>query len=321
MRNDDGPGSAKHPLRDVGGSRLEAMACFVAVAAKLSFVEAAHEIDVSPSAVSRRIARFEERLGVRLFNRTTRQVSLTEAGALFRDRCQDVLWRVDDAEAVVSTLGADPRGTLRLSAPGTFGPAQIAPLLSEFRALYPKIRLEFTFTDRIVDLLEEGLDAAIRIGALDSSRLIARRLAPNRRLLCASPAYLDRRGVPESPHDLCRHDCLHFSRLATGEKWQFERDGDRISVSVNVVILADNAEVLKRAAVDEAGIAYLSTFVAGDDLRAKRLVSVLHEWRVVPETAIWIVYPHARFLPLKVRVLVDFLVDRLAGSPSWDRDV
>lgn len=294
------------------GPSFEAVLAFAAVARRLSFRAAAADLVVDATVLSRRVARLESRLGVRLLQRTTRKVTLTEAGAMYLRRCEDILARLEDAEAEVSRHATGPTGTLRVAVPNVFGQRHIAPLIPEFMSLYPSLRIELTFDDRMTDLLDERCDAAVRIGALEvGGDLRVRRLAPIRRLLCASPAYIDRYGEPEQPRELARHRILHFSPLQSGEKWRLHGPGGSMDVALSPVLKADNVEVLRLAALAGQGIALLASFVASEDLAAGRLVAVMQEWSPA-ESAAFIVYPNAPFVPQKVRVLTDFLVTKLA---------
>ncbi|WP_217446160.1 LysR family transcriptional regulator [Myxococcus llanfairpwllgwyngyllgogerychwyrndrobwllllantysiliogogogochensis] len=299
-------------LRD----RLEDMLGFSAVAKALSFADAARELRVSASTLSRRVARLEAALGTALLRRTTRHVSLTEAGALYLERCTDVLHRVEEAEALVSGLGGDPKGRLRVALPNLFGQLHVAPLIPDFMRRYPRIELELTFQDRYVDLVEEGVDVAIRIGALPDSSLVARRLATVRRLLVASPRYLRGRKPPARPQDLSAHPCLQFSHFADGETWTFSRGAERATVRVRPALRADNAEALRLAALGGCGVSALATFLVGEDVRAGRLVRVLEDWSI-PEVGVFAVHPPGRLVASKARAFVAFVAERLAGEP-WD---
>ena len=302
-------------------SRFEAIAKFTTVAQRLSFTAAAQDLGIDASVLSRRIAALEARLGVRLLQRTTRRVSLTEAGAEFLARMQDLLGRMDEAEAVVSRHAAEPTGRLRVALPNLFGQRHIAPLIPAFTARHPKLRIELTFSDRIEDLLDARIDCAIRIGALEyGGDLIARTLAPNRRLLVASPAYLKSVKTPAHPQELTEHRLLHFQPMMGGRSWRLRRDAETFELPVDPWIAADNAEALRIAAVAGQGIAMLATFVVGDDLREGHLVPVLADWRPA-KGLVSIVYPNAPFLPLRVRTFIDFLVNALRGEPPWERNL
>ena len=289
------------------------------MAQKLSFVEAADGLQIDPSALSRRIRRLEKQLGVRLFNRNTRRVALTEAGILYLSHCQEVLAKLDEADAIVSRLSAEPRGLLRVTLPVSFGQRHIAPILPEFLHRYPAVDLDLSFSDQFVDVLEESIDVAIRIGQLQDSQLIVRKLAPNRRVLCASPAYLQQYGSPQTPKELEQHSCLHFSRLAPGDIWHFSRQNQRIAVPIKGKLRADNGEALYQAVLGGCGIALLATFIVGDALRSGLLKTVLDDWKS-PATDIFAVLGVGRYVPSKTQVFVDFLVERFRGTPDWDAD-
>ena len=281
-------------------------------------MDAARELGISASALSRRIARLEDALGTALLRRTTRQVSLTEAGTLYLERCTDVLTRVEDAEALVSGLADEPRGRLRVALPNLFGQLQVAPLLPEFLRRYPRIGLELSFMDRYVDLVQERYDVAIRIGALADSSLVVRRLATNHRILCAAPAYLRGRRPLTKPEDLAQHACLYFSLLSEGQVWNLHRGEEQVQARGRPVLVADNAEALRLAAVGGCGVTVLATFLIAEDLRAGRLVRVLEGWSV-PDTGIFAVHPPGRLVPSKVKAFVSFLAERYAGIPPWER--
>lgn len=297
--------------------RFESLRSFVTVAQRLSFVEAADALQIDPSALSRRIKRLEEKLGVRLFNRNTRRVALTEAGTLYLKQCQDILARLDEADATISNLSTEPRGLLSVSLPVTFGQRHIAPALPEFFARYPHINLDLSFTDRFVDVFEENIDIAIRIGNLKDSQLIVRRLAPNHRVLCASSEYLNRYGHPKKPEDLKNYSCLHFSMAATGNTWHLSRKEKQVVVPIKSRIRADNAEALYQAVLGGCGITILATFIVGEDLKCGRLQTVLPEW-TIPETNIFAVLAAGRYIPSKTQVFVDFFANRFRGVPYWD---
>lgn len=301
------------------GPDLDTMRGFVAVARRLSFRIAADELAIDPTVLSRKITRLEARLGVRLLQRTTRKVTLTEAGAVYFQRCDDLLSRMADAEAEVSRYASGPTGTLRLGLPNLFGQHHIAPLIPEFMARYPDLRIELSFSDRMVDLVDLQMDAAVRIGILDAvGDMRVRKLAPNRRLICASPGYLQHHGEPQEPADLSSHRILHFSPLLEGNTWRLLRGRREIEVPINPVLASDNVEALRLAAVAGQGIAVLATFVAGADLATGRLIPILPEWHP-PETTISLVYPNAPFTPQKVRALSAFLAEKFAGNPPWER--
>lgn len=301
---------------------LAEMEAFVRVVHAGSFSAAARASGLTPSAVSKQISRLEARLGARLFNRTTRRLGLTEVGAAFHERAQRILSEVEEAERAVSHASAAPRGTLRLNVPVVFGRLHVAPLLPEFLGLYPEVRIDITFNDRFVDLLEEGVDVAIRIGDLGDSSLIARRLAPNRRVVCGAPAYFERNGYPEHPADLSRHNCLVYTYLASRNDWRFvcankPRSEAQDVVQVSGNFEANNAEAIHGALRSGLGLGLLPLWLVGEDLRAGRLVQALPGYHAV-DSAVYAVYPPGRHLSPKVRCFIDFLAARLRIGSGGD---
>lgn len=297
--------------------RLDAMEIFAEVVEAEGFSAAARSLGVSKSSVSKQVGRLEDRLGVRLLNRTTRSLSLTEAGATFYAACRRVLDEAETAERAVSDLSAAPRGLLKLNAPMSFGFLHLARAIPEFHARFPQITLEASMNDRFVDLIEEGYDLALRIGALADSSLIARRVATSRVAICASPDYLARRGSPARPEDLAGHDCLLYANAPQPREWSLFGPGGLRAQRVDGPLLANNGDVLCAATLGGMGIARLPTFIVGEHLRAGRLKAVLCDFPA-PEQGIHAVYPHNRNLSVKVRVLVDFLVERFGPEPYWD---
>jgi len=292
------------------GDRIAQINAFVEVGRRLSFVRAAEQLGLHVSAVSRAIAALETRLGVRLLQRTTRQVGLTEAGRAHLVRCEALLAELQDAESVASALGGSLRGSLRVSAPSGLGLTHITPLIAEFLALHPLLLLDLHLSNRNVDLVEEGFDLAIRVGALRDSRLIARRLGESRRVLAASPAYLDRRGEPRRPADLAAHACLVLDIGTLPERWLLQQRGARAEVRANTQLRSNNALALLDACRADAGIALLPHFVVTADFAQGRLRQVLPRWSG-GEQGIFAIYPGNRFIPAKVRAFVDFVEQRL----------
>ncbi|RKQ70043.1 LysR family transcriptional regulator [Oceanibaculum indicum] len=299
---------------------LNAMLVFARVVEEGGFSAAAEKLTLSKSAVSKQVAKLEDQLGVRLLNRTTRRISLTEAGELFFVRAQEVVAAAEAAEQAATSLQDAPRGTLRLNAPVSFGRQHLAPALPDFLYVNPDVTIDMTLTDRFVDLVKEGYDMAIRIGALPDSTLIQRRLADARMLTVASPDYLTRRGVPQTPLDLQRHDCLCYAYQATGDEWRFSGPEGIIRVRVAGQLRANNGDVLMEAAIAGLGIIVLPSFLAGDAVRGGQLTPILRDYKL-SEGAIHAVYPHARHVSAKVRAFTDFLAKRFGGKPYWDRDL
>ncbi len=296
--------------------RFSSMAIFAAVVEARSFSGAARDLDVSKSAVSKHVSRLEERLGMRLLNRTTRQLSLTEAGATFYDYCARILEEAEEAEAAVTRLRSEPRGKLRMNVPMSFGILHVAPAIPDFIARYPGITVDMVLDDGFVDLVEEGYDVAIRIGHMADSSLIVRRLARIRLVLCAAPSYLSRRGRPDTPDDLMAHDCLEY-RQGAPANWVLDGPEGRYTVKVSGPVCANNGDVLRIMAVAGAGILLSPTFIVGSDISEGRLEVVLGDY-VPPVGEINAVYPHRRHLSPKVRAFVDFMVERLGPAPYWD---
>lgn len=293
---------------------------FVAVAVRGGFGQAAESLDTTASVVSRRVQALENRLGIRLLQRSTRRVSLTEAGARYLERCQRWLEELQAADAELHELASAVRGCLRVSVPANFGRLHVIPAMPELLARYPELDLDLDFSDRYVDLVNEGFDVAIRVGRLEDSSLQARLLAPNRRLLVASPGYLENRGQPGSPGELARHSCLHFGYYRDGASWRMEKDGRSEEVAVRGRVRANYAEALLAAALDHQGILLSASFLVAPYLRDGRLLPVLPDWSI-PESGIYAVYPASRLLAPKVRAFIDFFAARFGqGLPYWDSD-
>jgi DNA-binding transcriptional LysR family regulator len=295
---------------------LNAMEVFVRVVQSGSFSEAARALSLTPSAVSKQVSRLEDRLGARLINRTTRRLGLTEEGTAFFDRAQRILADVSEAEQAVTHLHGAPRGTLKLNAPVVFGRMHIAPLIPTFLQQHREVRIDFTVNDRFVDLLEEGLDLVIRIGELKDSSLIARRLATNRRVVVASPEYLERHGRPERPRDLAAHNCIVYLYRSTKNLWPFDGPEGPESVEVRGDIEANNAEVILELVRSGQGIALLPTWLVAQCLRQGHLQQVLKGYAAA-DSQIYAVYPPGRHLSPKVRAFVDHLVQHFKTSPLW----
>ncbi len=298
--------------------RLGNLEAFVRVVATGSFSEAARRLRTSKSLVSRQIAALEAELGARLFHRTTRSLSLTEEGRSYHDQVVRILAELEEADRSISQLRATPRGRLRVNAPMSFGFLHLAPAVPDFLARHSEVELDVTMNDRYVDLVEEGFDVAIRLGRLADSSLVARRLAPMRRVVCASPYYLECHGTPATPEDLREHACLAYSLNTLVDEWRFvDAAGRPFSVEIKGPLRANNGDILRTAAIRDLGIASLPSFIIGNDLRVGALVSILEPF-VVQDAGVYAVYPHSRHLSPKVRAFVDFLVERFGPVPYWD---
>jgi DNA-binding transcriptional LysR family regulator len=297
---------------------LSAMVVFARVVEEESFSSAARRLGVSKATVSKEVARLEDHLGVRLLNRTTRRLSLTDVGQAFYERCARIVEEAEEAERAVTTWQSAPRGLLRVSAPVSFGRTWVAPHLPRFLAKYPDLKLELSLNDRFVDLIEEGFDVAIRIARLPDSSLIARRLSPSNRAIYAAPAYLKQHGTPAHPRDLTRHNCLTYSLQATGDAWRLDGPGGEVSVRVDGSFRANNGEALVEAACAGLGIVMCPDFLAGDSVASGKLVRILPEWS--DHTAsVYAVHPHVKHVPIKVRVFVDFLASQCQEATAAAR--
>ena len=300
-------------------NRLSVIESFVKVAELHSFSQAAARLNTSKSVVSRHVAALEAQLGLRLFHRTTRSLTLTEAGRGYFERVSQILLDLQDADQAVSHLQMTPRGRLKVSAPMSFGFLHLAPALADFLGEYPELEVDVTMSDRFVDLVEEGFDLGVRIGALADSSLIAKRIAPIRRVICASPRYLAAHGPPEVPQDLRAHQCLcNSNQPGGGHEWRFTMpDGKSATVQVKGRLALNNGDALRVAALNDLGLVDIPTFIVGGDLKAGTLVSVL-DAHVPQSLALHAVYSHARHLSPKVRAFIDFLASRFGPRPYWD---
>ncbi len=290
--------------------RFIEMQTFCAVVDAGSFVKAADVLDMSKTAASRYVGNLEERLGVRLLQRTTRRLSLTDEGQVFHARCKEVLAGLDEAEVEITSRSSSASGLLRVNVPVTFGLRNLTPLWGEFHALQPQVRLDVTLSDRVVDLVEEGYDLAIRIAALPSSTLICKRLATTRIVLCASPEYLLAHGTPQYPDDLTRHAIISYSYLSTRDEWHFEGPQGRISVKTTPWMHTNSGDTCRAMALAHQGIILQPTFLIGDDLATGRLVELMPDYRSA-ELGIYAVYPSRKYVAPKVRALIDFLAERM----------
>ncbi|QWP76897.1 LysR family transcriptional regulator [Lysobacter sp. K5869] len=301
----------------IGGlySELEA---FEAILRHGSFTAAARQLEVTPGAITRRLSALEARLGAKLLNRSTRRLSLTEEGRDYYAEVAPALAQILAAGERARDRAAQPRGELRVSLPMNFGRMYVMPRLGEFLDRHPGIALDVQFDDRYVDLIGEGFDCAIRIGALADSRLVARRIAQTRRILVAAPAYLARRGAPAAPEQLAEHDCLHYTLFRDHPTWEFHGRGDPLRIPVRGRLRANYGVPLVDAALRGDGILQTATFAVAEELAAGRLVEVLPDWCLLP-IGIHAVYPGREYRPRKVEAFVAF-VEEIIGAPAvWDR--
>jgi DNA-binding transcriptional LysR family regulator len=290
---------------------LSVLQTFVDVVKQGSFAAVARERNVDPSSVSRAIAGLEAELGIRLLQRTTRQLSPTEAGTAYFQRIEPLVEEMQQAIDVAADISGQPQGTLRITASVSFGLQRVVPLLPDFRALYPDLTVDLVLTDANVDLFAERIDLAIRLGLLADSTLIAQQLMKTRYFVCASPQYLTQSGHPNSPNEIDRHNCLLFPLTGFRSKWRFKHpDRSETEVFVRGHTIISNAIALQQCAMAGMGLALLPNWLVGDDLRDGRLVDVFPSYEVTATefgTAAWLVYPSRAYVPLKVRVFIDFL--------------
>lgn len=292
---------------------LFSMKVFAAVVEAGSFSGASNRLDLSRAMASKYVISLEDHLGTRLLNRTTRRLSLTESGSAYYERCVQIISDVQDAEQVAGQLTSTPRGTIKISMPLAYGLHRMGPLIADYVHLYPEVKLDISLSDRRVDLVDEGFDLAIRIGTLPESGLIARQLAVDRMVVCASPAYLLQHGIPAAPAELARHSCLGYAYTSSGDEWRFRNARAEDVVPIAGSIKANNGDMLRLAALSGVGIIFQPLFIVQEDLDAGRLVQILGAYPSI-DLGIHAVYPSRKHLSAKVRTFVDFLVRRLSAK-------
>lgn len=298
--------------------RFNSMTIFVAVVKNEGFTPAAEKIGLSRAQVSKSVMQLEAHLGTRLLNRTTRRVSLTDTGRIYYERCKAILHDVEEIENIAGDQNSRPHGRLSLSAPTSFGILHLQDALPQYLKKYPEIQLSLSLADRFIDVVAEGFDLVIRIAELEDSSLVARKIAPCNRVLCASPDYLKQQGKPKVPQDLANHHCLIYSNELKPDTWVLHGPNGTESIKVNGPVCADNGDILKAAAVSGLGITLLPTFIVGPELLAGRLEQVLPDYHP-PEISIYAVFPSRRYLSAKVRTFIDFLSAFYGDNPSWDQ--
>lgn len=300
--------------------RFEDLQAFVAVVEAGSFTAAADRLGIAKSAISRRVSALEERLGVQLLRRTTRRLNVTDTGQSFYEHSARILADLEEAESAVAQEHGELRGTLRVALPLSFGIRHMCEPIAGFNRRHPRVTFDLDLNDRRIDLLQEGVDLAVRIGRLADSSLIARRLFDARTIVCASEKYLEQHGAPQTPYDLRTHDCLVYGNLAEPSVWSWtEKNGSRQRVEVNVAMSATSGDFLCGAAIEGLGVVLQPTFIAGAAINNGDLVPILtdYEWPVTPAYA---VYPPTRHLSYRVREFIDYLADYFSGTPQWDED-
>jgi DNA-binding transcriptional LysR family regulator len=287
-----------------------AMKLYVAVVDSGSFAAAADKLAISRAMASKQIQKLEEHLDTRLLNRTTRSLSLTETGRAFYERSAQIVADVEEAEQIAGQMTRRPRGVLRVTIPLSYGQHRLAAILGDYTQAYPQVQLDISLSDRKVDLIEEGLDLAIRIGALPQSDLIARKIGAVRSVVCAAPSYLARRGTPATPADLAQHACLGYTLSGSPTDWRLAGPEGTLSIPIAGPLKADNGDIIRLAALGGAGIAFQPEFIVGADLASGRLVRVLPGWQSA-EMGVYAVYPSRKHLSAKVRTFVDFVAAAL----------
>ena len=297
---------------------ITGMRVFTRVVEAGSFSAAGRQLGMTPSSVSRRIGELEDALGARLFHRTTRKLSLTEAGGLYYGRAAKILVAVDEARLAVSQAGDAPSGILRVAVPASVGRDHIASALPVFQARFPAVQIVLSVSDRMVDLIEDGSDMAVRVGAQRDSSLIARKIGAARRMVCAAPAYLDAAGEPHAPADLADHNCLTFREHPGRNVWRFRGSEGRTEVRVAGSLFANSGDVLCAAAAAGLGVILVPEWLVGTEIGRGRLRELLPGYHAIPDASpLYAVYPHQRHLPPKVRAFIDFLSDRFAAPYAW----
>jgi DNA-binding transcriptional LysR family regulator len=299
--------------------RFESMRIFAKVVEASSFTTASAGLGLSTSMVSQHVKQLEERLGGRLLNRTTRRMSLTEVGRAYYDRCKRLLSDLEEAESAVGQMQGTPRGELRVNATPVFGVLHLAPALADFATRFPSISVEVMLSDRIVDLVDEGFDLAVRVEPLPDSSLATRQIASCRMVICGAPAYFKKHGPPRTPADLANHNCLTFTGASYMRAWHLvSSKAEALDVSPKGNLRSNNAAVLLWAALEGQGLVAMPDYMVGDALTSGTLLTVLDDY-APPPLAIRAVYPHSRHLSAKVRTFVDFLAARFGREPPWER--
>ena len=298
--------------------RLNGMRVFAQVVEAKSFSAAADKLGMSKSLASRHVSALERALSVKLLNRSTRKLSLTEGGALFYEHCARIVQEAELAEQRLAQTQLEPAGLVRMTATPAFAVRHVLPALTEFYKKYPKIRVKLSCSNRVLDLGDEGFDLGIRVSFSPDPNLVARKLTVNRSVLCASPAYLKRHGTPRRVEDLRKHECVLFPPLTPKGVWTLRRDRKKYSVPVAGVFETDEMDAVRAAVTAGLGIGILPIYMVGDALRQGKLVPLLRQFQVVPESAIYLVYLPNRTLSSRMRVLIDFLVERFGPTPSWE---
>lgn len=294
--------------------KFASMKAFTQVVQSGGFAAAARKMGLSRSTVNKLVINLENELNVQLLQRSTRQVNPTPTGLAFYERCLNILGEIEAAEVAVSELQTEPKGTLKINAPMSFGTLYLGKAIAKFSAQYPELQVQLTLDDRFIDPIAEGYDVTIRIAPPETSpSLICQEIAPAPRVLCASPDYLAKHGVPKAPHELAKHSCLHYGQIVTGNQWQLNHDDQEYQITVKGVLCSNNGEVLKDSAIEGLGIALLPTFIIKRELELKTLVIVLPDYQP-PAIALCLLYPLNRHLNTKIKLFVEFFSNKFGKS-------
>jgi len=297
---------------------LSIMPVFAAVIDQGSFSKAAEKLDITKSAVSKRITGLEKQLGVKLLHRSTRKLSLTEAGQRYFEHVLQALEAAQQAEYAATELQQVPQGTIRISSPMSFGRLHVAPIIPLFLKQYPRINIHMDMNDQLIDVIAEGFDLVLRAGDLADSSLRARKLAPLHSVLCASPDYLAEYGTPKTPLELIHHNCILYTYHTVVNEWVFFKNGDQQTIRISGNFQVNNGEALRESLIQNLGIGRLASFVAGDDIKARRLVPILTEYKM-PHKTLYAVFPEKQYMPEKIRVFINFIMQHLGDdNPHWD---
>ncbi len=290
--------------------RFIEMEAFNAVVDSGSFVKAADSLNTSKAAISRYVSDLETRLGVRLLHRTTRKLSLTDEGQVFFLRSKELLSELNNAELEITSRNVIASGLIRINTPVTFGIKHLSPLWGQFLDRYPEIKLDITLADRIVDLVEEGYDVAIRIASLPNSTLISKKLSSTRLILCASPVYLEKNGIPQHPHELTDHSIIAYSHFSTKDEWYFDGPEGQVSVKTNPRLHSNNGDTCRAVALEGLGIILQPSFLISEDIQSGALIELMPQYKSI-ELGIYAIYASRKHLAPKIRVLIDFLAENL----------
>jgi DNA-binding transcriptional LysR family regulator len=298
---------------------ISAIPIFTAVIEQSSFSGAAKKLGITKSAVSKRITRLEAQLGVKLLHRSTRKLSLTEAGARYYEYAVQALRAAQEAENAATELQQVPKGILRVSTPMSFGRLHVASIISEFLKQFPQIELHMNMSDTWIDVIAEGFDIVLRAGTLTDSSLVAKKLTPLHSVLCASAEYIKEYGTAKTPQELIHHNCILYTYHTVINEWTFIKNDEEQTVRISGNYQVNNSEALRESLIRGLGIGRLPTFIAGNDIKTGKLVAVLKEYKM-PHKDLYAVFPERQYLPEKTKVFINFLVEKLGGdNPYWDR--